>query len=123
MARPASLERRLADYRAELEALASELATIGFVSPGSLIQRYTTCGKEGCRCQGDPPKPHGPYWQWTRAEGRRTITRRVSDEEVALYQEWIANRRRLQEVVAAMQAVSDKATDLLLAQSREQVHR
>jgi len=121
MARPATVERRLAHYRAELQALVGELATIGFVSPGSLVQRYTTCGKEGCRCQADPPQLHGPYWQWTRAEGQRTITRRVRADEVGLYQEWIANRRRFQQVVADMQAVSEKATQLLLAQSHEQV--
>ena len=59
--------RRLASYQAELKRLTAQLADIGFISPGSLIRRYTTCGKPGCRCQADPPQPHGPYWQWTRA--------------------------------------------------------
>jgi hypothetical protein len=117
MADHATVQTRLARYRAELERLAAELATIGFVSPGSLVQRYTSCGKDGCRCQADPPELHGPYWQWSRAEGGKTITRRVRDEEVPLYKEWIANRRHLREVVAQMEAVSQRATGLLLAQS------
>ena len=118
-----STTRELKRYRTELQRLAAELADIGFFTPGSLVQRYTSCGKEGCRCQADPPQLHGPYWQWSRVEGRKTITRRVRDDEVSLYQEWIANRRRLRGVVAEMEAVSQRATDLLLAQSHEHLNR
>lgn len=115
----ATADPRLASYRAELERLTKELAGVGFFSAGSLVERYTRCGKEGCGCQASPPRLHGPYWQWSRADGRKTVTRRVSDHEVPLYQEGIANRRRLRRLVAEMEAVSTKATDLLLAKSNE----
>ena len=36
------------------------------VLPGSITQRRTRCGRDGCACRADPPRPHGPYWQWTR---------------------------------------------------------
>ena len=41
----------------------------------------------------------------------------MREDDVALYQEWIANRRRLRGVVAQMEAVSEQATQLLLAQA------
>jgi hypothetical protein len=47
-------------------ALAARLGELGYISPGSLLRRYTTCGKPGCRCQASPPQPHGPYYQLTR---------------------------------------------------------
>ena len=56
---PTRLERYERTYR----ALAAELAGLGFISQGSVVVRYTTCGKAGCRCQGDPPRRHGPYYQ------------------------------------------------------------
>ncbi|NLA06924.1 MAG: hypothetical protein GX872_04735 [Firmicutes bacterium] len=31
---------------------------------GSLIKRYTRCGKPGCRCMEG--KPHGPFWYLSR---------------------------------------------------------
>jgi hypothetical protein len=116
MANTASDAKRLASYQAELTRLSAELADIGFISPGSLVQRYTACGNPGCRCQADPPQLHGPYWQWSRAVAGKTITRRVTDEQVPLYQAWIDNRRRLRKIVADIQEVSNQATDILLKQ-------
>jgi len=58
-------------------------------------RRFMPCGKPGCRCQADPPPLHGPYWQWTRVVAGKTVTRRPTEPQARLYQEWIANRRRL----------------------------
>src|SRR5215472_15428364 len=87
--------RRLRTYQARLRRLASELAQTGFISSGSVVQRFVSCGKPGCRCQADPPQLHGPYWQWTRLVNGKTVTRRLSPGQARLYQQWIANRRRL----------------------------
>jgi hypothetical protein len=108
--------RRLASYEAQFKRLAAQLADIGFISPGTLIRRYTTCGKPGCRCQADLPQPHGPYWQWSRAVEGKTVTRRVTDEQAPLYQEWIANRQRLRQVIADMEDISRQASEILLKQ-------
>jgi hypothetical protein len=116
MADTAPEAKRLASCKAELQRLTAELADIGFIPAGSLVRRYTRCGNPGCRCQANPPQPHGPYWQWTRAVGGKTITRRVTDDQAPLYQEWIANRRRLRQVIADMEEVSRQASEILLNQ-------
>ena len=105
---------RLERYERAYRALAAELASIGFISPGSVVVRYTTCGKAGCRCQGDPPRRHGPYYQWSRAVAGKTVSRRLSESEAELYRGWLANRRRLEEIVARMEQVSAAAAELLL---------
>lgn len=122
MGRSTSVEDRLAQCRAELERLASELQQVGFTTPGSLVRRYTHCTSEGCRCNSDPPRPHGPYWQWSKAVHGKTISRRLRIDEVPLYQEWIANRRHLRSILAQMEAISEQATRLLLTQANGQ-HR
>ena len=61
----ASKAKQLAALERRLGELKRELATVGFLIPGSVVRRFMPCGKPGCRCQGDPPKLHGPYWQWT----------------------------------------------------------
>jgi uncharacterized protein DUF6788 len=104
----------LAIYEDKLKALAAQLAAIGFVSQGSVVARSTTCGKPGCRCQEDPPQPHGPYWQYSRALGGKTVTRWISEEQAILYKEWIANRRRLAQIVAEMEEVSRAAAEVLI---------
>jgi hypothetical protein len=109
---------KLERYERTYRALAAQLAEIGFISPGSLVVRQTSCGKPGCRCQADPPQRHGPYHQWSRAVAGKTISRRLDEREAELYRGWIANRRLLEQIIARMEEVSTAAGEILLRQSR-----
>jgi hypothetical protein len=94
--------------RNELRQIATELATLtrtGHVLPGSLQQRHTYCGKPGCACQADPPRPHGPYWQWTRKVAGKTITRRLTPDQAERYRPWIENDRRIRELLTRLEAL------------------
>ncbi|HLI31145.1 MAG TPA: DUF6788 family protein [Solirubrobacteraceae bacterium] len=93
---------RIREIAAELGALARS----GKVLPGSIQERVTYCGRKGCACQGQPPRPHGPYWQWTRKVAGKTVTRRLSAEEVERYRPWFENNRRLRELIGELQALS-----------------
>ncbi|MHB8295637.1 MAG: DUF6788 family protein [Acidimicrobiales bacterium] len=112
---------RLAGYERRYREIAGQLAEIGFIHSGSVLRRYTHCGTPGCRCHGDPPKLHGPYYQWTAKVRAKTVTRRLSPDEARLYSEWIANDRQLRRLVNEMRQVAAKATELMLedAGSRE----
>jgi len=104
----------LAPLEAELDRLKAQIASVGFVSSGSVVRRFMPCGKPGCRCQDDPPQLHGPYWQWSHKVGGKTITRRLTQDQARLYQQWIANRRRISELLARMEQVSGRAAEILL---------
>jgi hypothetical protein len=114
---------RLATYERQYRLLANELSEVGFIVAGSVASRPNTCGKPGCRCHGDPPQPHGPYWQWTAKVDGRTVNRRLTDREAELYQEWIANDRHLRDVIAKMREIAANATDLLLEEDLQQAER
>src|SRR3974390_3852674 len=90
----AQLERRLQRLRRDYEAVKARIAEIGFICEGSLQELYTSCGNPNCRCR-DPERRHGPYWQLTWKEQGKTVTRRLSAEDAALYHEWIANSPQL----------------------------
>ena len=92
---PRSTTERLADYEQQYRELAAQLATIGLIHPGSVTRRYTRCATPGCKCHADPPEPHGPYYQWTAKVNGKTVTRRLSERDAELYQEWIDNDRRM----------------------------
>ena len=49
---------------------------------------------------------HGPYWQWTAKIDGKTVTRRLSQTEAELYQEWIANDRQLRALIDQMRGGS-----------------
>jgi hypothetical protein len=86
--------------------IAAELASLGLALPGTLIERHVRCGKPGCRCHADPPVLHGPYWQWTRKAGGKTITRLVPDEQLDDYRQWLDNHRKLRALVGELEALT-----------------
>jgi hypothetical protein len=69
---------------------------------GSITQRSTRCGTPGCHCHSDPPRLHGPYFQWTAKVNGKTVTRRFSEDEAQIYEEWIDNDRQMRTVIAEM---------------------
>ena len=111
MARSAA--QRLATYQRRYRELAAQLADVGYIAAGSITRRHTRCANAGCRCHGDPPQMHGPYWQWTAKIDGKTVTRRLSETEAALYQEWIHNDRKLRAIITQMRQVAANATELI----------
>jgi len=104
----------VAALRARRAELAAAITRIGFTATGTVLQVRTVCGSPGCACHASPDKRHGPYWQHTRKIRNKTVTRRLTTAQAALYQEWIANERALRDLLAQMQQISDQARDMLL---------
>jgi hypothetical protein len=100
------------EHRAEARRIAAELAAIarsGEVLAGSIVERRTRCGRAGCRCMAEPPRPHGPYVQWTRKVRAKTVGRWLSAEQGQDYIPWVANHRRIRELVARLEALGEAA--------------
>jgi hypothetical protein len=89
--------------RAARDRIAAELARAGFALPGTLTIRSYACGKQRCRCHADPPRLHGPYAEWTRKIGGKTVTRRLSPAELAEYHPLFDNARKLRALLAELQ--------------------
>jgi Family of unknown function (DUF6788) len=118
---PAQLKRRLERLNADYETAKAKLADVGFTCEGSLIERYTTCNNPNCRC-ADPEHRHGPYWQLSWKQAGKTISRLLSAEDAALYREWIANRRRLDQTLEEMRDLSRQAGESILAAKDRPFH-
>src|SRR6266540_1493092 len=82
-------DSELARLQRRYRALTEQIRDLGFIATGSVIERYTVCTAAGCRCHADPAQR---------------------------YREQIANRRRLDELITAMDEISTQARELLLAQ-------
>jgi hypothetical protein len=104
--------RVAASHPAEAGKIAAELAAIarsGMVLPCSITERRTRCGHRNCACHADPPRLHGPYWQWTRKVAARTICRWLSPDQHRDYQAWVDNDRRLRELLTRLEALGAAA--------------
>jgi hypothetical protein len=113
-----STAQRLATYQSRYRELAAQLGDLGYIAAGSITCRHTRCGTPNCHCHGDPPQMHGPYWQWTAKINGKTVTRRLSQSEAKLYQEWIANDRQLRAIITQMRQVAAKAAELTLKEAK-----
>ncbi|HLN67211.1 MAG TPA: DUF6788 family protein [Streptosporangiaceae bacterium] len=92
-----------AAQRAARDRIAAGLAAAGYALPGTLIVRAYACGKPACRCHADPPRLHGPYAEWTRKIGGKTITRRLTPAELAEYQPLFDNAKKLRALLTELQ--------------------
>jgi len=94
-----------------VQKLQAQLAQIGFALPGTINVAMNRCGKPNCACHQDPPKLHGPYITWTRKVSGKTVTRRLTPEQLERYKPWFENDRRLRELTKQLQALSLQAAE------------
>ena len=98
-----SAERTVGQAAAELAAAA------GPALPGTLTVRSYACGKPRCRCHDDPPQLHGPYAEWTRKIDGKTVTRRLTPEQLAAWQPLFDNARKMRDLLAQIQDLTLQA--------------
>lgn len=94
-----------------LEHIKEELAALGPCLPGSVVVRTGRCGKEACKCRATPPRLHGPFRSWTRKVANKTVTRLLSEDQLADYQALFDNHRRLKELVHELEELSLEIVD------------
>jgi hypothetical protein len=116
---PPNPERQLARLRARFEHHAQEIARLGFLLKGSLLQRFKECSSPGCACHTDPDRLHGPYWQWSTKVNGKTVSRTLSEQQVSRYREWMENGRRFDEIVRDLYELSAQADAVLRSQERQ----
>lgn len=93
--------------------LRRSLGEVGYLFPGSVMKRFMPCGKPSCRCAADASQQHGPYYDWTRKVGGKTVTVRLTEEQARLSEAGIQNRRKFKEIVARMQEISTQIVDAM----------
>ena len=94
-----------------LRKLQAQLAETGFVLPGTINVAMNRCGKPNCACHADPPRLHGPYITWTRKVSGKTVTRRLTPEQLERYQPWFENNRRLRQLISELETLSLQAAE------------
>jgi hypothetical protein len=112
-------ERQLARLRARFTHEARQLAEMGFLLKGTLLQRFKRCSSPGCGCQTDPQKRHGPYWQWSHKVDGKTVSRALSSEQAQRYREWLENANRFEALVQELYELSAQADEILRGLERE----
>jgi hypothetical protein len=86
--------------RQRTATLRRHIAAMDYASSGTLHSRTRPCGKTNCRCATDTDAWHGPYHDWSRRKDGRLVHSAVSSAQARLIKRAIANRRKIDELLA-----------------------
>jgi hypothetical protein len=106
------------ELRRRRDRLRAELAEVGDMRPGSLVERYRQCGKPNCRCSNVGERGHGPSFSLTHAVRGKTVTRIIPREAVEQTRQQIAEYQRFRELAREVVEASERLCDAELKQSR-----
>lgn len=101
-------------YRERYRELASRIAQISFMWPGSIHTRYLTCGRPDCECAKDPQARHGPYVYWTSKDKGRSVAKLLHSPEGEILGEWVKNRQEVDRIIQEMKKLSQRALKIAL---------
>ena len=98
------------------EGLIKRMPPLGETLRGSLLERYMTCGKPGCKCARG--ERHGPVWYMSVTLGQaRTAGHTVSAEQLDKVRVWIANFHEAKEY---LEKISEINWELVRREHRKQ---
>ena len=92
---------------ARRQELLQQLAALGAMRPGSLVESYRKCGKPNSRCAAADHPGHGPRCIFTHAVDGKTRTRTIRPDQLDATRAKIAESQRLRRLVAELIEVSD----------------
>lgn len=93
------MNRRQPSLEARIETVKRAIVRLGDLRPGKLSQQYNICGKADCRCKGDPPQKHGPYYQLSFTRSGKSSTQFVRKQDLAVVRQQLRNYQRLRKLI------------------------
>ena len=117
---PSLNQHSLPLLEAKAQQLKSEIAHVGEMRPGSLVERYRRCGKPGCHCAKPDSPGHGPAYMVTREVEGKTITHAIpAGPAVERTRQQIEEFQRFKSLTRELVETSEQICEAHLAQPSE----
>ena len=110
------MENRIRALEGQIERIKREIDGLGDLRPGSLSEQYNVCGNPNCRCKGDPPKRHGPYYQISFTRNGRSRTKFVKKPQLRDVKKQLKNYAQFRSLVDRWIEFSSELCQLRLEQ-------
>lgn len=100
--------------------LKAQIAQLGEMRPGSLVECYRKCGKPNCHCARPGGRGHGPLWMVTHAVEGKTVSRAVSSgPALERTRAQIAEYHRFRKLARALVVTNEQICNARLEESRQ----
>lgn len=107
-------DTRIQKLEQQRDELKRQLAAIGDMRQGSLVERYRRCGKPTCHCAREGAEGHGPSWSLTRAVEGKTVTRIIPAEAVERTRDQMAEFQRFRQLTRELIEINERLCDVRL---------
>jgi len=101
-------------FRDRRDQLRAEMAQVGDMRPGSLVERYRRCGKPNCHCAQKGEAGHGPSFSLTHAVDGKTVTKIIPAHAVETTRQQIDEYHRFRELGQKLVEASERLCDAQL---------
>ena len=113
---PTSSPDQVRQLRERRDRLKGDLAQVGDLRPGSLVERYRRCGKPNCHCAEEGAAGHGPSWSLTREVDGKTVTNVIPASAVEQTRRQVAEHKRFRALTKELVETSEQLCDTQLRQ-------
>lgn len=96
-----------------MHQVGKKVAEMDYILTGTILKKFSMCGKKTCACKEDKKNWHGPYYIWTRKENGKTVTKSLSATQVKMCKKALANKKKLNEIIEQWMRESIEALDAL----------
>lgn len=93
-------KKKLKPLERKITKIKNKIFQLKTLRPGTLIERYTVCGKKTCKCiDAESPRKHGPYAFVVHTRKGKTNNTFVKHQNVELIKQQIQNYNQLRFLV------------------------
>lgn len=111
---------KLRELEERRKHVGERLTGIGDMRQGSVYERYSKCGKAGCRCAVEEKYLHGPKVTLTKTAGGKTVLRTIPKAAVESTKAQIERFQQFRRVSQEFLAVNEEICEAKLTDSGEQ---
>lgn len=89
------IDKKIEKLMTLYEQKKTNIQAIGLISKGSITERWFACRNKNCKCHNGQQEKHGPYYQLSWKEKKKTVSCYISQDNILTYQKWLNNRQKL----------------------------
>jgi hypothetical protein len=114
---------KLKELEEKRKRVGERLTGVGDMRQGSVYERYSKCGKPGCRCATEERYKHGPKVTLTKTVGGKTVLRTIPKQAVESTKAQIAKFQEFRSLSQEFLAVNEEICEAKLIEPGEEVDR
>ena len=108
---------KLRELEEKRKRVGERLTSIGDMRQGSVYERYSKCGKPGCRCAREVGYSHGPKVTLTKTVEGKTVLRTIPKEAVESTKAQIGRFQEFRRLSQQYLEVNEEICDAKLTES------